>query len=67
MEVINGFVAEVYERVDIDELGHEENVQLTKDKGQNVKWVSKYKIRRFPTKLAQQTSFNYLFSPNFRY
>ena len=33
MEVINGFVAEVYERVDVDELGHEENDQRTVDAG----------------------------------
>ena len=67
MEVINGFVAEVFYRVNIDEYGDELVDKQTHDKGQTVKWVSKYKIRRFPTVLSKLTSYNYLFSPNFTY
>ena len=66
MEVINGFVARVYTRKDIDELGYEvENVGG--DTGQLVEWEVKYFIRRFPKHLAATTSVNYLFSPNFKY
>ena len=55
MEVINGFVATVYERQNIEEAG------------QKIEWESKYIIRRFPKHLASNTSVNYLFSPNFTY
>ena len=66
MEVINGFVARVYERYDIDDLGYEVDNEGG-DKGQLVEWKVKYYIRRFPKHLAETTSVNYLFSPNFKY
>ena len=66
MEVINGFVARVYQRHDIDDLGYKTENEGG-DKGQLVEWEVKYFIRRFPTHLAATTSVNYLFSPNFKY
>ena len=65
MEVINGFVATVYERFNIDDNGNE--YRLNGDEGQKVKWEPKYIIRRFPKHLADITSVNYLFSPNFTF
>ena len=56
MEVINHFIAEVYERVDIDDSGERREAQEGKDRGQKVRWVSKYKIRTFPMWLAKLTS-----------
>ena len=67
MEVINHFIAEVYERVDIDESGAPVEPQGDSDHGQKVRWVSKYKLRTFPMWLSKLTSQNYLFSPNFMY
>ena len=61
MEVINHFVATVYYRVDESEPG------ATGHDAKRVKWEPKFKIRRFPTILAQLTSYNYLFSPNFKW
>ena len=67
MEVTNHFIAEVYERVDIDDAGELIQPQENIDNGQKVRWVSKYKIRSFPMWLSKLTSQNYLFSPNFKY
>ena len=67
MEVINHFIAEVYERVDLDGSGAPIESQESVDRGQKVRWVSKYKIRTFPMWLSKLTSQNYLFSPNFKY
>ena len=82
MEVINNFIATVYERVDVGADGralleasqeHDpfaqqySHHQPGRDRGQMVKWKLKFRIQRFPTSLACKTSVPYLFSPNFTY
>ena len=75
MEVINDFIATVYYRVNLDDNGRKstnrnglfEDVDFSEDCGQPVKWIEKYKIKRYPKSLVDKTSVPYLFSPNFTY
>ena len=74
MEVVNNFVATVYRRVNVDKqgrsIGNKDPDTLyedCRDHGQQVKWQVEYRIKKFPTKLSEQTSVPYLFSPNFTY
>ena len=68
MEVINGLVAKIYRRQNVDTGEFPDDSKA--DNGQKVKWIPREKggyITRFPIHLSKYTSVNYLFSPNFTY
>lgn len=68
LEVVNGFIGTVYERVNLDSNGSiEANTKGAEAIGQCVRWKVKYRIKQFPQALSTLTSVPYLFSPNFTY
>lgn len=78
MEVINGYIATIYIRVNKatdDSQPHEfEEADLKHmlrqrpvDNGQQVEWLELARIRAYPRMLAQMTSVPFLFSPNFKF
>ena len=78
MEVINDFIATVYERSNVDDISGM-SIATSKsisniaeadeedDHGQQVTWKVLYTIPSFPKVLAENTSCIYFFSPDFNY
>ena len=72
MEIIGNQVATIYQRQDLSVAQsspfHDFNKKSQlEDRGQEVAWLVKDKIRAFPKFLAHATSVPYLFSPNFKF